>query len=187
MPAQEITEQVLEEAMLFALEAHRGQKRKGDRRPYITHPISVLIRLYKYKKSTNIYMLACAAVLHDTVEDCPTVTIERIAREFGFHIASLVQELTLDKSHYEDMGKAEYVSEQINKMTSYAFTLKLLDILDNVCDVDSLTMDKQIDILAEKEYILINMNRKITDTQREIIKDINTQLNVIRHRLSPLV
>jgi (p)ppGpp synthase/HD superfamily hydrolase len=187
MPVIEINEETLEKAMLFAVNAHKGQKRKGDKRPYITHPFHVMALVFKYKKSINIYMLGSAAVLHDTVEDCPEVDIEMITREFGLHIAALVQELSLDKANYLIMGKAVYQTEQINKMSSYAFLLKLIDIYVNVCDLESLPFDQQISMIEDKEYIILNLNRKITESQRAVITDINYEMNKARQRLAPLV
>jgi (p)ppGpp synthase/HD superfamily hydrolase len=179
------TEEVLEKAMIFAIEAHKGQKRKGDKRPYITHPMEVMALLWKYKKSENMYLLAVAAVLHDTVEDCEGVTIEIITEEFGLPAAALVQELSFDKSQYELLGKQEYQSQQINMMSSYAFYIKLVDIYVNICDMESLPEEKQMEMLKDKEYIIKNCKRRVTSSQQSIIRDINIEIGKVYQRLVP--
>jgi (p)ppGpp synthase/HD superfamily hydrolase len=178
----EVDEEILQRAMIFALEKHKGQKRKGDGRPYFTHPVQVMALCWKYKKSVNIYLLGTVSLLHDTVEDCD-VTIQEIIELFGIHVASLVQELSLDKKNYETLGKAEYQSMEINMMSSYAFFIKLIDILVNVCDLESMIVDKQLSFLKDKEYILQNLNRKVTDSQKGIIKDISEEIKKAYLRL----
>lgn len=51
----------LEDAILLALEAHRGQKDKGGE-PYILHALRVMLRMTTEHERS-------AAVLHDVVED----------------------------------------------------------------------------------------------------------------------
>lgn len=75
-----------EKAILFALEAHDGVKRKGKDRPYILHPLEVLTIVGSLTEDEDVL---AAAVLHDTVEDT-AVTIEDIEREFGVRVAELV-------------------------------------------------------------------------------------------------
>jgi (p)ppGpp synthase/HD superfamily hydrolase len=174
-----ITSDVLEKAILFAVKAHEGQKRKGDKRPYIMHPLSVMWRIYHNKKSANMYLLAAAAILHDTVEDCG-ITIEQIAKEFGHHVAALVAELTLDKAQYTLIGKKEYLLQEMNKMSSYALAIKLCDRLDNVSDLKSTKKDFVIKYVEETEYILNNLNRTLSATHKRLIRQIHTQLRKIR-------
>jgi len=39
-----------------------------------------------------------AALLHDTVEDCENVSLQDIAKKFGYYVAALVDELTSNES-----------------------------------------------------------------------------------------
>ena len=61
----------VDDAMVFAAKAHEGQFRKGTRRPYIVHPIEVADIVSGMTKDEDVI---CAAVLHDTIEDCRGVT-----------------------------------------------------------------------------------------------------------------
>jgi (p)ppGpp synthase/HD superfamily hydrolase len=132
-----INAKTLERAIEFAGKAHKGAFRKGDGRPYIMHPLSVMNKIQSIKKSNNALLLAAAAVLHDTVEDCG-VELDTIAKEFGYYTAGLVEELTLDKEKYETIGKTKYLSQEMTKMSSYALCIKLCDRLDNVQDMASM-------------------------------------------------
>lgn len=173
-----ITSETFEKAIRFAVKKHKGQKRKGDGRPYILHPISVMVRVQSVKKSKNIWLLGAAAILHDTVEDCG-VSIKTIAKKFGFQIASIVEELTLDKSNYTLLGKSEYLLAEMKKMSSYALTIKLCDRMDNVCDLDDMPEEFVKRYTDETKYILDNLCKDIlTETQEKLISQIYNQLKI---------
>ena len=82
------------EAYEFALDAHEGQKRKGDGSPYIAHPVQ-LARLLHRAGHDDEELLA-AAFLHDTVEDTDT-TLEEIEDAFGLGVRELVDAMSEDK------------------------------------------------------------------------------------------
>ena len=76
-------------AYLFAYEKHFGQKRLSGE-PYIVHPLNVAYILAEISADTPTL---CAALLHDTIEDCE-VTFEDLEKKFGNEIASLVNGVT---------------------------------------------------------------------------------------------
>jgi (p)ppGpp synthase/HD superfamily hydrolase len=165
-----VTADTLERAILFAVKAHKGQRRKGDGRPYIMHPVSVMNLLYNTKESRNLFLLASAAVLHDTVEDCG-VSLKKIAKKFGYHVAALVGELTLDKEQYAVIGKKEYLLTEMCKMSSYALCIKLCDRIDNVRDLRRMDKEFKERYLYETKYLLNGlMHRDLTDTHMELYK-----------------
>lgn len=164
----------LQRAIEFASVAHRGQVRKGDGRPYILHPLSVMARLGSVKKSTNAFLLATAAVLHDTVEDCG-VELKEIAEKFGFYVAGLVEELTLDKSKYETIGKTKYLCQEMVKMSSYALCIKLCDRLDNVEDMESMDVEWRKKYAMETNIMMntiLSKRKNVTNTHRVLITQI---------------
>lgn len=84
---------VLEEAILFATEAHQGQKRKMAGTPYILHPLEVAAIISTVTDDLEIMAAGC---LHDTIEDCGTDP--RLIREkFGPRVSALVQSETEDR------------------------------------------------------------------------------------------
>lgn len=77
---------MIERAVRFAAQAHKGDMRKGSKLPYIIHPIETMMLV---AKETNDNDVIAAAVLHDVIEDTE-VTLEQLERVFGPRIAELV-------------------------------------------------------------------------------------------------
>lgn len=171
-----VTEEVFNKALIFAIKAHRGQKRKGDGRPYILHPMAVLLTLYDVKESKNIYLLATAAILHDVVEDCG-ISLKKIAKKFGHAVATLVEELTLDKTLYETIGKTRYLCQEVIRMSNYALCLKLADRLNNIRDMKKMKPDFITKYVAETKEILTSVRtRKLTGTHKTLVKMLEKEL-----------
>lgn len=174
------TAETFHKAIEFATKAHKGVYRKGNGEPYIMHPISVAARIRSVKgDSTNLFHLMTAAVLHDTDEDCEWVDLEMIGREFGFDVAGLVEELTLDKSKYNTIGKKEYLAQEVVTMSSYALAIKLCDRLENLIDMKKMGKKFQTNYTAETNYVLANLEAKrakITNTHKKLIDLIKTEL-----------
>jgi (p)ppGpp synthase/HD superfamily hydrolase len=81
----------IERGIAAAVEAHRGQTRKGDRQlPYIVHPVTVAIILSRYTDDEDTII---AGLLHDVLEDTP-VTAEEIERQFGAKVVAMVKDVT---------------------------------------------------------------------------------------------
>lgn len=78
---------IKEEARLFAINAHLGQRRKSDKeKPMIIHPLNVGNILKKYGFDDNVI---AAGYLHDVVEDTK-YELSDIKEKFGEDVASLV-------------------------------------------------------------------------------------------------
>jgi (p)ppGpp synthase/HD superfamily hydrolase len=84
----------LEAALEFAREAHAGQKRKQNGRPYIEHPIAVTELLSGADLDEDVLV---AAYLHDVVEKTDTDPHEVEVR-FGPGVTAIVAALTEDES-----------------------------------------------------------------------------------------
>lgn len=121
------------EAASFAAEKHIGQKRKGrDQAPYINHPLEVANLLVNVGRIRD-YDVLIAALLHDTVEDTET-TREEIADRFGEDVASIVMEVTDDKT----LPKAERKQKQVEHaphLSKGAKQLKMCDKISNITDI----------------------------------------------------
>lgn len=84
-------------AVAFAADKHRNQRRKdAEASPYINHPIA-LANVLANEGGVDDVTVLCAAVLHDTIEDTET-TPEELQAIFGPKVASVVMEMTNDKS-----------------------------------------------------------------------------------------
>jgi len=119
-------------AYLFGAEAHEGQRRKSGE-PYIFHPIAVARILAEMRMD---YKCLMAAVLHDVIEDTPTVK-EQIALAFDQEIAELVDGVSkltqIDfKSRVE--AQAASFSKMLLAMTKdiRVILIKLADRLHNM-------------------------------------------------------
>ena len=77
----------LAKALALAVEAHDGQRRTKTDIPYIAHPIGVCEIVIANGGSE---IQACAALLHDAVEDGGSEYAERIRSEIGEDVLSLV-------------------------------------------------------------------------------------------------
>lgn len=120
-------------AARFAAHKHRNQRRKGaDQRPYIEHPIDVATTLATIGgvEDTEVLM---AALLHDTVEDTEC-TFEEIEAEFGTDVASLVREVTDDKTLPSEQQKALQI-EHARNISARAKLIRLGDKIGNVRDI----------------------------------------------------
>lgn len=171
----------MKEAYEVAKQKHKGQTRK-DGTSYIHHPIKVAEIVKKYfGDHPRVNELVTAAYLHDTVEDTD-ITIEEIKEKFGEYVAYLVAGVTKDESLKKRVGKTVYLSNEIVNMEEDILNLKLCDRLANILDLNNAPDDfkekYEIETIVILNYLLTN--RKVTDTQMEIIKEINTQINNLR-------
>lgn len=102
----------IKRAYEYAEALHDGQYRISGE-PYIMHPVAVAEIVASLGLDTDSI---CAALLHDTVEDCGSkVSIDTIKDEFGQDVAMLVDGLTkLVHIPFED--KEEEQMENLRKM-----------------------------------------------------------------------
>jgi len=139
------------EAVRFAAEKHRNQRRKdSERSPYINHPIEVVQLLWEIGGVRDEGILL-AAILHDTVEDTDTRP-EEIGNRFGEKVLSLVLEVTDDKS----LPKGERKRLQIVNAPHKSYGAKLIKLADKACNARNLvTMPpKNWSMKRRREYLL---------------------------------
>ncbi len=95
-------------ALVFAAHAHAGQMRKSGE-PFFEHPVSTAIRIAELQLPADV---VCAALLHDTLEDCD-VSIEQLRDRFGESVARMVDGVT--KLTQIDLIKSEYQAARRDK------------------------------------------------------------------------
>ena len=113
----------------YARDLHEGQYRVSGE-PYISHPVAVATIVAGLELDTESI---CAALLHDTVEDCSEKTnLGEIEKLFGKTVASLVDGLTkLVQLNIEDKEEAQV--ENIRKML-LAMSRDVRVIFIKLCD-----------------------------------------------------
>ncbi|MBQ3508181.1 MAG: bifunctional (p)ppGpp synthetase/guanosine-3',5'-bis(diphosphate) 3'-pyrophosphohydrolase [Clostridia bacterium] len=129
----------IQAAYTYAAGLHEGQFRNsGD--AYITHPIAVAEIVAGLELDTDSI---CAALLHDTVEDCGEKTnCQEITKRFGADVAMLVEGLTKlvalqiddkEEAHIENLRKMLLA---MSKDVRVIF-IKLCDRLHNMRTLDA--------------------------------------------------
>ncbi len=121
---------LLFKALNYAAEQHKSQRRKGmESVPYINHPIKVTTIITQFIPNASDELIA-ASILHDVVEDTDA-TVDDIKNKFGETIASIVQEVTDDKS----LSKAESRRKQIENAPKLSYNAKIIRICDKIANV----------------------------------------------------
>lgn len=127
-------------AAAFAAEEHREQTRKGvAATPYINHPLQVAELLAEVGGERDAEVL-CAALLHDTIEDCRTPTHE-IEQRFGARVRGIVEEVTDDKA----LPKQARKQLQIEHAPHLSDEARRIKLADKICNVRDITHDPPAD------------------------------------------
>jgi len=131
--------ETLNKAYIFALNAHKNQKRdSGD--PYLMHPVAVADILSDLKLDSATI---ATGLLHDTLEDTKA-TYQTVQKEFGKEVADLVNGVT-KISQLEEKVSAHSKAENIRKLilaTSKdirVLLVKLADRLHNMRTLNSIS------------------------------------------------
>ncbi len=145
----------IKSAFIYAKELHKGQFRLSGE-PYVCHPVAVATITAELGLDTDSI---CAALLHDTVEDCSDKTdLDTIVRMFGKDVAMLVDGVTKilsvqiadkEEAHIENIRKMLLA---MNKDIRVIF-IKLCDRLHNMRTLGAKKEDRQRAIALETMYI----------------------------------
>lgn len=132
-------------AFNYAKELHKDQFRKSGE-PYILHPVEVAKILEGLNFNTDVI---CAALLHDTVEDCG-ITVEELSKKFNKNIAQIVDAVTaIQNENFKPDADDIYANTDdflklamedktyqkliaIGKLNKFGFYIKFADRLNNL-------------------------------------------------------
>lgn len=121
-------------AFAFAAEKHKDQRRKNvEASPYINHPIA-LANVLANEGGIADENILCAAILHDTIEDTNT-SADELRATFGEKIASIVLEVTDDKSISDKAVRKQLQIEHAPHISVEAKQVKLADKISNLRDI----------------------------------------------------
>ena len=127
-PEELAENELLNNAISFAVEKHKNGLRKGTKMPYIVHPLEVMHNLMLMGADKN---LRAAGVLHDTVEDTDA-TLEEIAAKFGDDVAALVSSHTEKDKSLSWKTRKEIALEHLKHANKREQMLVLADKLSNM-------------------------------------------------------
>ena len=139
------------EALEFAYQLHAGQRRKSGA-PYISHPCAVVEILARELRFRDPVLLA-GAVLHDVVEDVPTINLLEVEQRFGSAVAELVDGCTkltrhqLDRATLKDLTHSKIFLSASRRLG--VLIIKLADRLHNLRTLHYLTQAKRQRIAQE--------------------------------------
>ncbi len=133
---------LLDRAIIFAVQAHHNTERRGKGFPYIVHPMEAVEIV---STITADQELLAAAALHDTIEDTD-VTVEQLREAFGDRVAELV--------HAESDQFTEGVSEEdswhdrkqaaIDRLAAASHDAKIVALGDKLSNMRAIWRDYQI-------------------------------------------
>jgi GTP pyrophosphokinase len=142
----------LNKALIFAIEAHKRQKRESGEE-YINHPVNVAYILVTMKMDTATVI---AGLLHDVLEDT-NYKHEDLVKHFGSEIADLVNGVTKIESfpYHTKEKRKELQAENFRKLLISItkdvriILIKLADRVHNMRTLEYLPQYKQIRIARE--------------------------------------
>jgi GTP pyrophosphokinase len=140
----------------FAARAHGDQRRESGE-PFVSHVVAVCRILLDLLESRFDTPLACAALLHDVVEDTE-ITVEDLEKRFGREVAGLVEGVTkLHGLHFDrrEAAQAENFRKMLLSMASdlRVIFIKLADRLHNMRTIEYLRPEKIQRIAGETREI----------------------------------
>lgn len=155
---------LLQHAISLANECHWHQCRKYSGKPFVLHPLRVMLEANKLYDDVPAYVLA-AAVCHDVLEDCEEITFAKLEIGIGTKAAKIVQELTnpskgskerravrkqMDRDHLSTIHKRLPQEDAI-----WAWHLKLLDRIDNLADMRGCDDSGFVKLYLEESNLLL--------------------------------
>lgn len=131
--------EVLARAVAFAITHHGNQRRKDlNNTPYMAHLLAVCALALEDRGSQDH---AVAAILHDTLEDCATVTYELLIAEFGSVVADLVAGCTDRVEGEEPLPWRERKQAYLDHLRIATHDVLLVSNADKLHNLSSLVAD----------------------------------------------
>lgn len=173
----------IKKAFDFADKCHADQKRRSGE-PYIIHPIAVAGIVADLQLDTDS---VCAALLHDTVEDCGDLaSIQILKKEFGKEVAELVDGVTKLKEIRFETKQDESI-ENLRKMflamskDLRVIFIKLADRLHNMRTLNYRSEEKQRTVALETMHVYAPLAHRLG------IQKIKQELETLSlHYLDPI-
>ncbi len=165
---------LLDNAIIFAVNAHRGQLRKGTNAPYILHPMEAAAIVGSMTDDDEVI---AAAVLHDTVEDT-AATLEEIRERFGKRVAELVAAESENKREDKPAASTWKIrkEETIEHLKTAPKEVKMLTLGDKLSNIRSICRDYE----AQGDALWQRFNQKDKNEHRWYYKSIADCLSDLR-------
>ena len=173
---------LLIKAVSFAAHKHRDQRRKDvAASPYINHPIA-LADVLANEGGIGTTSVLCAAILHDTIEDTETTAAE-LELIFGHEIASIVMEVTDDKS----LDKAERKQRQVDHAPHASTEAKLVKLADKICNLRDILASPPANWDAERKQAYFEWAARVVEGVRGAHPGLESVFDGLLRRQSELI
>jgi GTP diphosphokinase / guanosine-3',5'-bis(diphosphate) 3'-diphosphatase len=151
---------------------HVHQRRKGPaEEPYINHLLEVAMLVADATGGTDTN-LVIATLLHDAIEDCE-VPRELIAGTFGDDVASIIEEVTDDKSLPKQVRKDEQAKTASNKSRR----AKLLKLADKISNLRAVAASPPANWSVQRRKIYVDWSRQVAEGLRGVNKKLEEQFD----------
>jgi (p)ppGpp synthase/HD superfamily hydrolase len=151
---------------------HVHHRRKGPaEEPYINHLLEVAMLVAEATGASDTN-LVIAALLHDAIEDAE-VPRELIARTFGEDVASIVAEVTDDKS----LPKAERKRKQIEAAAGKSVQAKMLKLADKTSNLRAIAASPPADWSVKRRIEYVQWARNVAEGLRGVSPKLEEQFD----------
>lgn len=175
---------LIDNARLFAMEAHKTQTRKYTGKPYFTHPerVAKAVTEYYFRQPqspsgvpSGVPIIVAAAYLHDVVEDC-NVSFDDIRNKFGQNVMELVAWLTnRSKGMKLRRNDRKKIDRAVIKCApTEAKIIKLFDRIDNLGEIPIDAEKQDTSFMELYAYESIELAEAIGDV------NINLKIELLR-------
>ena len=164
------------EAMMFAREVHKDQRRKYTNNPYADH-LAEVAGIVSTVLSYD-YVIA-AAWLHDCVEDCEVVPAE-LCRRFG----PVVQAGVLALSDLEIGNRAERKAASRTRLSSAPWWVQTIKVADLISNTSSIVMHdpRFAAVYLEEKRLLLDA---LTNADPRLVQIARQQANTSQPKDQP--
>ena len=137
---------------------HVHQRRKGSaQEPYVNHLLEVATLVADATGGTDTN-LVIAALLHDAIEDCE-VSREIIAEAFSDDVASIIEEVTDDKTLPKQVRK----DEQVKPTSKKSLRPKLLKLADKTSNLRAVATSPPADWSVKRRKTYVDWSREVVN------------------------
>lgn len=158
----------IQDAVDFAVDAHRHQYRKGSRLPYIVHPFAVLSLVQKWGVNSLPIWKAC--LCHDVLEERPDITADTLMGKIGREAAFYVSQLTFIPDLNSSVSVAEQKAQYMLSFQSKSIQTVVVKIGDRFHN--TLDFYNSHPHYAPEYWAKANPLFEVFHSREQIIKDI---------------
>ncbi len=166
------------QAVAFAGERHRGQRRESDGAPFLVHPVEAALLLERAGWPDHV---VAAAVLHDVLEDT-NVEPPELRSRFGRAVADLVQLVSDDPAITDEEQRKDEVRERVRGAGGEGLAVYAADKVSKVRELRVRIADG---LAPEDAQIKVRRYRKSLEMLEQVVPD-SSLVELLRFELEAL-